>query len=167
MVARTNLITSKPAGAHEVYAARRFEAGDTWRFGDKRFKLLLISHFVDRPPFASEPLEAARAFVETLVPEMDVQGGHFDLGYVVLHQGQAANWLLFDWWIEGGITCQILCRSTLAHPTVFGRVDRPFMACVWEALAISHERDAWVETMMQSCPDPEAYLRRRIASGER
>jgi hypothetical protein len=86
---------------------------------------------------------------------------------VVLHQGETANWLLFDWWIEGGIACQILCRSTLDQPTPFERVSQPYLACVWETVAIAHERDAWVATMMCDRPDPEAYLERRILSGAR
>ena len=95
------------------------------------------------------------------------EGSNFGLGYVMLHHGEEANWLLFDWWISGGIACQILCRSTHGEPTQFERVFRPFMACVWEAVAIAHERDAWVSTMMRDRPSPEDYLARRIASGER
>lgn len=151
-------------GAPEVYRPRRFAGLDLWTFGAKRFKTIGISCNVNRAPFAASPgtVAASRTFVEGLLPDMDLLGGHFDLGYIILHEGEAANWLLFDWWIEGGIACQILCRSDLERPTDFERVSRPFMACVWESIAIAHERETWVSMMMTQIPDPEAYLRQSI-----
>ena len=161
--------TEQARGTSEVYRPRRFDDLGVWTFGSKRFKLIGVSRHTDRQPFVavSETLGAAKAFANKLIPEMDRLGRHFDLGFAILHEGEAANWLLFDWWIEGGILCQILCSSSLQHPTLFARVERPLMACAWELVAIEHERRAWAETMMSDCPAPDTYLSTRIQPGLR
>lgn len=163
------MTTIEDFSAEPAYEPRRFRTFDPWIFGARRFKVHAISHDVSKPPFADAPhiLIAACRHAESLLPEMDREGNHFDLGYVVLHEGEDAlnYWLLFDWWIAGGIACRILSRAGGADPLRYDRVVRPYSACVWEAVAVAHERDAWVRTILTGAPDRQAYLDARLADG--
>jgi hypothetical protein len=47
----------------------------------------------------------------------------------------------------------------------FLRVERPLLACVWETVVISAERNAWVETMLATAPQPSLYLDTRLPDG--
>jgi ketosteroid isomerase-like protein len=156
-------------GSHEMYRPRWFDDLGIWTFGTKRFKLIGISYGAEhrQSNAAPELVAAAEAHCRALADQMDRQGGHFALGFVILHEGATANWLLFDWWLEGGILAHILSSSSLEQPARFRKVEPPLMACAWELLAIAHERDAWVTTMMSDFANPERYLAERIQPGLR
>ncbi|WP_137157206.1 hypothetical protein [Rhizobium sp. FKL33] len=157
-----------PLSREPVYAERRFRSAGVFSLADKRFKLTLISAHVNDPPYAARPdiVEAAKAYCRTLQAEMDATP-HFGVGSVILHNGEASanNWLLFDWWIESGIGCRILSRSTSAHPLDFARVDGPFAACVWEAIVLEHERKAWMRQALSGPRSLDAYLDDFLADG--
>jgi hypothetical protein len=138
-----------------------------WVFGRTRFKVHLISHVLDHPPYATKAaiVEAARLYASTELHEMIAEGNHFDLGYVVLHEGEAAHWLLINWWIMGGICCSILASSSHERPAAFGRVRRPYAACVWEAVAVEHERKAWVDLALSGPRSAEGYLAAELNPG--
>lgn len=157
-----------PLSREPVYAERRFRSASLFTLGDKRFKLTLISADTDEEPYAARPdiIEAAKTYCETLLAEMDATP-HFGVGSVILHDGEASanNWLLFDWWIEGGIGCRILSRSTRAEPLHFTRMQAPFAACVWEAVIIEHERKAWMRNALSGPRSLNAYLGDFLADG--
>ncbi|MDH6267706.1 hypothetical protein M2360_003103 [Rhizobium sp. SG_E_25_P2] len=157
-----------PLSREPVYAQRRFRSAGVFAQGDKRFKLMLISAEVANAPYAARPdiVEAAKAYCETLLSDMDATP-HFDVGSVILHDGEASanNWLLFDWWIEGGIGCRIMSRSMKSRPLEFTRVEGPFAACVWEAVVIEHERKAWKRQALSGPRSLDAYLDDFLADG--
>ncbi len=81
-------------------------------------------------------------------------------GFVVLHHGEEAMWLLVDWWIEDILHQQLFYASIDDVGDFRDGPPNHEMACVWELLVTSHERDAWVKHVMM---DPgnanfEAYL---------
>jgi hypothetical protein len=128
------------------YRQRRFTMRKPWAFEQKRLKVHLISHLVEQAPYSTKAtvVEAAELYTSTQLHEMDAEGNHYDLGYVVLHEGESAHWLLFNWWIRGGICCSILSSASHEQPTKFGPTKHRYSACVWEAVAVEHERKAWV-----------------------
>ncbi|MFD2238858.1 hypothetical protein [Aureimonas populi] len=79
------------------------------------------------------------------------------LGFVILHRGEEAVWLLLHWWLPGGMLAERLWSASLGEPGAFQPVDRPSMACVWELVPIAFERDAYVRTMMNGGRDRD-YL---------
>ena len=87
-------------------------------------------------------------------------------GFVILHRGEEAVWLLLHWWMEGGILTERLWRRPLAGEAAraFEPVDRPLMACVWELVPIAFERDAYVATLMNGGSERD-YLARTLAEG--
>ena len=149
------------------YARRRFGSLGLWEGGGFALKAYAINKDTEPalPLLPGNVAGAARAHVAGRLDAARAEGGHYGLGYVVLHRGEEANWLLLDWWIEGGIGCQLLSSSTAAAPTRFEPVARPFVACVWELVVVGHERYAWVRHMLKADPDPLGYLNDRMDDG--
>ncbi len=151
----------------ESYRPRPFGYLGLWQDGDWAFKAYGIHH---RQSEAGEPLidpavsKAAQRMVHGLLPQA-AEGDHYGMGYVVLHQGTAGNWLLMQWWAHTDIRCQILARSEPASPERFEVVTRPLMACVWELVVIDFERRAWVETALTGSANRGAYLDRIMPDG--
>jgi hypothetical protein len=152
-----------------AYQPRRFQSGGVWDLGGCRFKVHLISYDPAKPPFSASPeiIKAARAYCAALAAEMDRASEHFGVGYIILHEGEAAenNWLLFDWWIPGGILCHTLSRALNATPTKFERMEGSSIACVWEEVSIGFERDQWVAKVLSGPRDIEAYLAAHLPEG--
>ena len=163
--------TSDPAEdpilSETAYRQRRFAMREPWAFGPARFKVHLISHVIDEAPYFTKPtiIEAAKQHTSTRLRDMDAEGNHFGLGYVVLHEGEAAHWLLINWWIKGGICCSILSSASPDEPNRFEHVDRPYAACVWESVAVEHERRAWVELALSGPRSSESYLASELKAG--
>jgi hypothetical protein len=109
--------------------------------------------------------QSAGMHVRSLLLEADRVGAHHDTGFVILHQGKRANWLLTHRWIHHDICCHLVSRSPLDDPARFARVAAPIMACVWELLVVEFERRAWVAAALQQKPDLNAYLSARLPAG--
>jgi len=112
-----------------------------------------------------------RALDPNLLKEMhallsDHSSGNGRSGFVILHRGEDAVWLLLHWWMDGGILTERLWRRPLAGEGAggFEPVDRPLMACVWELVPIAFERDAYVATVMNGGSESD-YLARTLAEG--
>jgi hypothetical protein len=154
-----------------VYAPRRFTMGEPWRIGGGVFKTHFIGVDTTLPPFLDKGfiVDAAYRHCQMLSVEMQTVGDHLGLGFVVLHEGEGgANiWLIFNWWITGGIRCQILSRAFGERPDDFQRVSQPYSACVWEGVCIEHERQAWVRCCLNGQPKADAYIEARMADGLR
>ena len=79
-------------------------------------------------------------------------------GFLILHQGTEALWLLIYHWIDD-ILYQELLRAPLESPTDFSPAGFS-AACAWELEVVTHERDAWVRYVLAkpSAPDFRGYL---------
>ena len=133
-----------------------------------RLKLYGIHHDITRDKATLiEPavLQAGRTHVPSLLAEADRVGAHHNTGFVVLHQGKQANWLLTHWWTHQDVCCHLVSRAPFDDPVRFARVTAPIMACVWELVVVQFERRAWVSTALQAKPDFDAYLAARLAAG--
>lgn len=71
-----------------------------------------------------------------------------------MHRGAEALWAIVGWW-ELDILYQRMFRADPGTVT-FQRVppDGP-TACVWELLAIDHERRSWVAHVLERPADPD------------
>lgn len=111
-------------------------------------------------------IEAALTTVASKLSDVRQSADEASLGFVILHLGEHANWLLVDRWVFGDSLKQTNLRSSLAAPTALAPVDDPdLMACVWEAAVIEFERQAFIRTMMTTEPDESRYLS-TILNGE-
>jgi hypothetical protein len=156
---------------HEVvpdpYLQRRFRRLPIWQFGAWAFKPYAIDDCADTSGrhVDEQLITAAGQCVAALLPSLEAEEHHSNLGIVLLHHDSREDWLLPMWWIHGDICARLLLRSPLEEPQRFELQSSPNMACVWELAVIDHERRAWIETMMTSSPDPQAYLARRMPDG--
>ena len=81
-------------------------------------------------------------------------------GFLILHEGSEAVWLLLDLWI-GDILHHHLYRAPLDDPASFETAwQKHSAACVWELAVIHHERNAWVEHVLSvpGRPRYDSYL---------
>lgn len=101
---------------------------------------------------------AASAFGKP--PQSDAHG----FGFLILHQGLLANWLLLDWWVNEIWLYHQLYRSPFERPSEFSRVDSDLIACIWELRVVEFERAAWISAMLESREgsEPERYLGARL-----
>ena len=153
-----------PLQPPEPYLPRRIAPQGLWSDDERTLK----AYAIQRDPDASSPMladvvaTAARAAALQVLREQAGPRDH-DLGYVIVHVGEEAVWLLVDWWITGGIVCQRMLSAPLARPTQFEPVAAPALACVWELAVIAHERDAWIRHMLREAPDAQGYLDDQMA----
>jgi len=150
------------------YRPRTYRFLGIWEEDAWSLKVYGIHHIfatLDRPLIDPEVLDAARQQVRRLLPEAEREGDHYGLGFVILHQGKVANWLLMQWWAHEVICCQMLSRSLPKAPTIFDRVTTPVMACVWELVVIDFERSAWAANALGGDFSRDRYLETTLVNG--
>lgn len=148
------------------YKSRTFAPLDLWRIGQFKIKPYWIS--ADVTAIQPDPAltDAARASVASTFDTVEDLGHHHSLGFAVVHHGEAGVWLLFYWWAFDSVFCTLRWHAEGQPPWRFNPVEeRRINACVWEGIAVEHERQAWVRTMLRADPDPEAYLADLLAAG--
>jgi hypothetical protein len=91
--------------------------------------------------------------------------GHYNLGFVTLHQAAQNNFLLLQWWTDRNVLCEILSCSSAQEPENFQIVSSPVIACVYELVVFDFERRAWINTMLIEKSDRSAYLAARLPDG--
>jgi hypothetical protein len=152
----TVLETSHP------YRDRRTWLHCVHQTGDWKLKVYAIT--TAGGELSADVLDAALRFVSReLQPEHLEEdplatdlGTDEKFGFLVLHVGAEAVWLLLDLWI-GDILHHHLYRAPLEEPAGFSVPwQKHSAACVWELEVIHHERNAWVEHVLKA-PDQPAY----------
>lgn len=139
----------------EAYRPRAMRFAGLWETGRATLKLYTIRATPE--PMSAEALASARETVEA-------DGSATGPGFVVLHRGEEALWLLLHWWLPGGILAETLWSSPLVGPVRFEPRDRPLMACVWELVPIAFERDGYVRTVMRG-RSADDYLAATLPDG--
>ena len=109
-------------------------------------------------PLSPEVIDASRKFLD-VVSDCWPEAKPNSCGFVTLHAGEEANWLLIDLWVTDILHHFLFC-STIEAPLEFKPAPRGLMACVWELEVIKHERDVWVRHVMSkpARPDFELYM---------
>lgn len=120
-------------------------------------KLIGISARNDLP--GRPETDAALAVVDQELPRQPRLATHPAVAFAVVHIGAEAFWVIVCWW-DLDVLHHRLFRADLGS-TELCRVepDGP-VACVWELLAIDHERQAWVTSVLMhpEHPDVDGYV---------
>ena len=144
-----------------IYQPRRMGFIDHWRVDEWAIKTYGIQHreLVDGEPIVQDDLVAsARKHVSRLLPLTRKEGEFYKTGFAVLHEGEMANWLLFQWWTHHDIWCQFLSYSHMGTPLTFKRSTGPVRACVYETAIIWFEQKSWIRNVLNGDADRRAYL---------
>ncbi|GAA1205404.1 hypothetical protein [Prauserella alba] len=128
------------------FALRRTDFHGLRDVSGLRLKLYAIS--ADGEPTGEELLESAVDTAGTILP---TAAG--DCGFVIVHRGEDAVWLLVHWW-DGDILCQRLLRD---GESGFVPAEPQLFACVWELHVIDHERRCWAAYVL-GAGDVDGYL---------
>lgn len=148
------------------YRPRRFRSDGVWEIDGLSFKTHLISQ-IGKEAMPDALLTNAWEYTALMLPAIRKQEGlDHGLGYIILHAGEMGNWLLIHWWAYEDIALRMLASADVGKTQFKSEDHRRFHACVWEHVAIDHERNAWVETMMIRDGSPEAYLQASLAEGD-
>ncbi|MCE2529740.1 MAG: hypothetical protein J4G11_07715 [Acidimicrobiia bacterium] len=109
-------------------------------------------------------IAAANAYLADTLPTSGPDGG---VGFLIVHHGSEQVWILADLW-NGDMVCQHTSCADLDNPTRFRPVPAGGpTACVWELAVHAHERDAYIEHVLDPAngPDIDIYLADTITIG--
>jgi hypothetical protein len=154
-----------PLVLSEPYSPRPITSLQLWMRPPWRLKVYGIAYRGARP--RPELVGAARSAAAGLLDEVGSRRNHYGVGFVGVHDGRGANFVIVDWWAD---------ENELHHRVYLSPTDRPGelrpagpddpAACVWDAAVIAYERQAWVEAVLANPagPDLDAYLARRLTA---
>jgi hypothetical protein len=134
------------------YLPRRTQSLGVVEMAGWTVKLIGITAGEDLPNDVE--IQAATAIAEAHLPQPARTERRVGVAFVIVHRGAEALWVIVGWW-DLDILYHRLFRADL------GTVDlRPVppdgpVACVWELLAIDHERQAWVAHVLRRPADPD------------
>ena len=116
-----------------------------------------------RPAPADEVLEFARLAVEQTLPHSYPDA--LSYAYSVVHEDGDGCYVVVGWWSLNRVILH--SRTWLADWDALTR-PRPApghaTACIWELVAMAHERQAWVEHVVRpDTPDLDGYLGSTVA----
>lgn len=146
-----------------AYQSRSFSYHGVRESGDIALKTYAIE---GRAPLQTSTLQLAWSSAEQLIG--DSRRRETDRptpGYAIVHRGEMNTWLLAHWWDYGDIVMARLATLSTQGDRFAVTEDEHFHACVWEAVVIHHERDAWVRHMLRDTPSLPRYLADSLASG--
>lgn len=139
------------------YRPRLSRAAGVVHRGDWTVKLIGITAD-DELPTEAEVAVAIRS-ADRELPEPAITEHRQGHAFLIVHRGTEALWAVLGWW-ELDILHHRLYRADLG--TVEFEPVEPGgpTACVWELLAVDHERRAWVEHVLSrpEAPDFEGYV---------
>ena len=91
------------------------------------------------------------------LPEARPEEGRPGLGFLIVHRGRAAEYVVLAWWDrQNELPVKVFVRNE--GPWRPAREGESF--CVWDLEIVGRERDAYVGTVLAD-GDAEAYLARR------
>ncbi|HEX4252183.1 MAG TPA: hypothetical protein VH008_30275 [Pseudonocardia sp.] len=139
---------TEPIGVHEVagWAVKMIGIGADGRLPDDAERQAALAAAAQVLPAAtSAPAETGADAVRA--------------AFLIVHPGEEGLWVIVAWW-RLDILYQRLYRADLGSVQLRAVPPDGPTACVWELLAIDHERRAWVEHVLTDPvhPDPAAYL---------
>ncbi len=145
----------------EAYANRSVRFLELLATGGWALKVYGIAYRRELP--RGEAVEAAKVFIAQRLPQPAADGRH-GIGFLIVHDGRDACWLLADWWLDEDTLYQQLYSAPLEPPIRFAPVEDGPVACVWELEVLKFERDAWVDSMLRhpESPDLAGYLRAQL-----
>ena len=150
------MTTSDVVGERPVqYAPRTLSTLPPQRHGDWTVKRYAVSALRDVPPEKVHDF-ARRAVERTLPPAHPDLPSH---AFSVVHEDEDGCYVVVGWWSRNAVILHT--RTWLGDWDTLEPVDAPghATACIWELVALGHERDSWVDHMLRpQSPDTDAYL---------
>jgi hypothetical protein len=152
------LETARPIRLRQAYAQRNVRFLEIYRTEGWILKLYGIAWQGSAPHI--EVVEQAKRATARVLPSPAETENRYGVGFVIIHDGQDARWLLVDWWELESILHHQLLTMPLDGGAPFEPAPPGMTACVWELPVILFERDAWVNTVLRNPdrPDLTAYL---------
>ena len=146
-----------PSLRTEPYRARRTRSLGVIERAGWSVKLIGITADGDLPD--NGELEAAVMVAERELPQPARSQTRSATGFVIVHRGAEALWVLVCWW-ELDIMYERLWHADTGTTDLRPVPPGGPTACVWELLAIDHERRAWIEYVLRrpTAPDFAGYL---------
>lgn len=142
----------------EPYRKRHFTQLGTHQTGDSVFKLYRIGLNAERAPQIDA---SALAYVDAFA-QKHLNGEQ--VGFVMSHPGEEADWLLIHWWIPGGILSHHVAYRDVSGGEFVPASDL-LLACVWEQIILEYERKAWVQHVLTPNPSIAAYVQDAMPDG--
>jgi len=145
------------------YAAREIRFLELWAPTGWRIKCYGIAH-PERAMPKDIVLGAVKELLLPRLPDPDDKD-HHGVGFLIVHVAREAVFVLLDLWTGENMLRQHLFASELDAQTEFRDLGPSrLMACVWEMRVQGHERQAWIDTVLNNPagPDLPAYLSRRL-----
>jgi hypothetical protein len=145
------------------YAPREIRFLELWAPPGWKIKCYGITH-PERCMPDDVVLGAVKELLLSRLPDPDDEE-HHGVGFLIVHVAREAVFLLLDLWTGENMLRQHLFTSELDAPTAFRDLGHSrLMACVWEMHVQSHERQAWIDNVLNNPagPDLPAYLTRRL-----
>jgi hypothetical protein len=154
--------TGRAIGLRQSYEQRSVRHLETWAHDGWLLKVYGLAYRGEAPP--SHVVDAAKRAAAWTLPMPPQTPDRYGLGFLVVHEGQDARWLLVDWWGFESVLHHRLFWAPLEGEPEFKRAPDPVTACVWELPILAFERDAWVETVLSDAerPNVPGYLERRL-----
>jgi methylmalonyl-CoA/ethylmalonyl-CoA epimerase len=128
-----------------------------WRL--KRYRI----NFPGRE-FDEQDWEKGISGIAGLLPQPPSAGGRAGVGFIIEHPGRGADYLVLCWWDSENELFNRVLTCDPAEPGAWVLATSGTTACVWDLAVVNFERDAWVETMLGSRPDVDAYLARTFSA---
>lgn len=143
----------------ETYKTREIQFKGIQSIKEWKIKLYSIVYNIDS--FSGELEAESLQLLQYELPKID--NTNYGVGFMIVHHGKGANFVLIDWWCNGNELQQRLFYSSKESPEklIVQNGSSP-IACVWDLTVINHERNAWVEHMMTEKPKLSNYLKNYI-----
>jgi ketosteroid isomerase-like protein len=157
------MTSEKPAGAAATslpvprYVSRRSAFLGVSPIRDWRIRIIGLSSTAVLPDDAA--VNAAVGVATRSLPERPRVPEQEPVGFVVVHSGAEALWVIVGWW-DLDILHHRLFRADLGTTSLSAVAPGGPTACVWELLVIEQERQAWVKHVLSrpEAPDYNGYL---------
>ena len=90
------------------------------------------------------------------IPPADASTGRLGVGFVILHQGQAGDYVVLSWWDREN---ELPTRVYVSENGDWRRANDRESFCVWDLEIISFERNAYLRSVLcRKGADVSKYL---------
>jgi hypothetical protein len=131
------------------------------------FRLKLIAIVAQGGDADSALVAAAELTAASHLREHPTRHEHYGVGFLGVHDGQGANQVFLDLWINRNELTHTVWISPKNNP---GALTHPpedhNSVCVWDLAVQAFEREAWLRHVLRNSagPDLDAYVGERIDS---
>lgn len=123
-------------------------------YGNWKLKQYSISARNEYAP--ARLFEAAREYVERLLPDPAANDARYGVGFTIIHEGLDGNYALVSWWEGENMLCHHVLAASTDDPFHFTSFQHTnIVACVWEMEILYFEKKLWSEMILRKHAQPE------------